>query len=177
MTVSMSESPGYEITDPHLKAQVVRAIDLALARAGLARAEVSLSIVNDEAIRRLNRDYRNVDRPTDVLSFSLWEGEDGGSDPFPPEALPPEAGVAGPVPPTWGAAGEPLLLGDVVISLDRARAQADEYGHGLAREFCFLAVHGTLHLLGYDHGTSEAEAVMMAEAEAVLSELGLGRAE
>lgn len=174
MTVTMGESPGCEIPDQHLKSQVVRAIDLALARAGLGHAEVSLAVVDDEAIRRLNREYRGVDRATDVLSFSQWEGEDGGD--LPPESLPPEEGIVGPMPPAWGATGEPLLLGDVIISLDRAGAQAEEFGHGLAREFCFLAVHGTLHLLGYDHDTPEAEAEMMAETEAVLGDLGLGRA-
>lgn len=177
MTVSMSESPGCEIADQLLRAQVVRAIDRALARVGLAHAEVSLAIVDDEEIRRLNREYRGVDRPTDVLSFSLLEGEDGSPGPIPPEALPPETAIAGPVPPTWAEDGEPALLGDVIISLERARAQAEEYGHGLARELCFLAVHGTLHLLGHDHGTPEGEAAMMAETEAVLGELGLGRAE
>lgn len=176
MTVSLSESPGCEIPDPHLKAQVMQAVALALGRAGMAGVEVSLALVDDEAIRRLNRDYRQVDRPTDVLAFPLREGGGEGAS-LPPEAFPPEVSIPGAEPPSWRPEEEPVLLGDVVISLERAREQAERYGHSLARELCFLAVHGTLHLLGYHHDTPEAEAGMMAETEAVLAALGLGRAE
>ena len=92
--------------------------------------EVDITIVTDDEIHTLNRDYRNVDRATDVLSFAL--DEDGGE---------PEL-VGGP---------EVHLLGDIIISAETAMRQAEEFGHGLEREIVYLAVHGLLHLLGYDH--------------------------
>lgn len=119
--------------------------------------EVSVTLVDDDAIRELNRDYRGVDRPTDVLSFAMLE--EGEGEPEAPQ-LPPDA---------------PLQLGDIVISLERAAAQAVEYGHSLERELGFLVTHGVLHLLGYDHQTPEDEARMQETAEAILGELDLGR--
>jgi probable rRNA maturation factor len=114
---------------------------------------VSVTLVDNPTIHELNREHRNVDRPTDVLSFSQLEGEEM-------PALPP---------------GEALPLGDLVISLERCKEQAEEYGHSFERELGFLVAHGTLHLLGYDHQTPEEEAEMMAKTEAVLAELGLSR--
>lgn len=125
------------------------AVSRCLETEGQADCEVSVTVVDDEQIAELNRQYRGVEGPTDVLSFSLREG-------------PP-------------VAGDPEALGDVVISAERAQEQAAEYGHSLARELCFLAVHGTLHLLGYDHATREEEERMMARTEAVLQPLGLSR--
>ena len=114
---------------------------------------VSIIFVDDEMIQQLNREHRRIDRPTDVLSFSQLEGEEMG--------VLPE--------------GEPLPLGDIVISLERCREQAEEYGHSFERELGFLTAHGMLHLLGFDHQTPEDEAVMMAKTEEVLGELGLKR--
>lgn len=114
--------------------------------------EVSVTIVDDETIRELNRTYRHIDHPTDVLSFPL-------DNDLP---LPEDAGI-------------PLLLGDIVISAPRAVAQAKEYGHSLEREFTFLATHGFLHLLGYDHDTESAEARMVKRLEEVLRSLGIQR--
>jgi probable rRNA maturation factor len=114
--------------------------------------EVDITIVTDEEIHVLNRDYRGVDRPTDVLSFALDEGEEE------PEILGSEA---------------EHLLGDVIISAERAAAQAEEFGHGLNREIVYLAVHGLLHLLGYDHMVEEDKTVMRAREEATLRELDL----
>lgn len=128
-----------------------KAVALALARAGAApSARVDVTLVDDAAIADLNRRYRGVDRPTDVLSFALNEG---AADPPPARAL----------------------LGDVVISLERAAAQAAEHGHPLERELCFLAVHGTLHLMGYDHQTPRQERPMRALEEEVLAALDLRR--
>jgi probable rRNA maturation factor len=118
--------------------------------------EVSVTIVDDPTIHELNREHRGMDKPTDVLSFSQLETVAGA---------PAEPNVE----------GEPVLLGDIVISLERAQAQADEYGHSLAREVGFLTAHGTLHLLGFDHQTPEEEAEMTAHTEAVLASLGLTR--
>ena len=114
--------------------------------------EVDITIVTDEEIHTLNRDYRNVDRATDVLSFAL--DEDGGE---------PEL-VGGP---------EVHLLGDIIISAETAARQAEEFGHGLEREIVYLAVHGLLHLLGYDHMQEEDKAIMRAKEEEALREIKL----
>lgn len=115
-------------------------------------AEVSVRFVDDPTIKDLNKDHRGLARPTDVLSFGQLEGMDMPRVP-----------------------GEPVLLGDVVISLERALDQATEYGHSLQREVGFLTAHGTLHLLGYDHGTPEEERVMMELTEEIMGSLGLTR--
>lgn len=114
--------------------------------------EVSVTIVDDQTIHKLNHMYRKVDHPTDVLSFPL-------EDDLP---LPEEAGIA-------------PLLGDIVISAPRVAAQAKEFGHSLEREFGFLVTHGFLHLLGYDHDTEAAEARMVRRQEEVLRSLGIER--
>ena len=119
-------------------------------------AEISVTLVNDEQIHELNKMHRNIDRSTDVLSFPL--GENGVYD----KNL--ETGAS--------------LLGDIVISVETAVRQAEEYGHTLQREIGFLTVHSMLHLLGYDHVEGGIEAVHMREKEEhVLTELGLKRNE
>lgn len=114
---------------------------------------VSVTLVDDEAIHELNREHRGMDRPTDVLSFSQLEGEEMGDLPE----------------------GEPLPIGDIVISLERCASQAADYGHSFDRELGFLTAHGMLHLMGWDHQTPEDEAAMMAKTEEILSGLGLSR--
>lgn len=117
-------------------------------------AEISVKFVNDDEIQQLNREYRNIDRSTDVLSFPL--GENGVYD----------------VNNDTGA----KMLGDIVISIDHALEQADTYGHTLEREIGFLTVHSMLHLLGYDHENGGLEAVRMREKEeTALTQLGLKR--
>ncbi|MBQ4095896.1 MAG: rRNA maturation RNase YbeY [Oscillospiraceae bacterium] len=117
-------------------------------------AEVSVSFVDNNGIHELNLEYRNVDRPTDVLSFPL--GDDGVYD------VNQETGA--------------YLLGDIVISLETALKQAEIYGHSLEREIGFLTVHSMLHLLGYDHETSKLdERIMREKEEAILSQLGVSR--
>ena len=119
-----------------------------------SNAEVSVSFVNNSEIRQLNRQFRDKDRPTDVLSFPL--GENGVYD------VNRETGAK--------------LLGDVVISMETAVKQAKTYGHSLEREVGFLTVHSMLHLLGYDHETSALDAANMREKEeAILGELGISR--
>lgn len=115
---------------------------------------VSLTFTDDPGIRELNRYWRGVDAPTDVLSFPMEEGEDDGF-------CTPE--------------GEPRLLGDVVIALERAAAQAEEYGHSFEREAAYLLVHGILHLAGYDHEDEAGRAEMRALEEEVLEGLGITR--
>ena len=114
--------------------------------------EVDITIVDDEEIHQLNRDYRNVDRPTDVLSFALDEDDEDE-----PELL----------------EGQLHLLGDIIISAETATRQAEEFGHGLEREIVYLAVHGLLHLLGYDHMVEEDKVIMRAKEEEALSAINL----
>lgn len=116
-------------------------------------AEVSLTLVDDEQIHELNRDYRGVDRPTDVISFALEEGDE-------------PAIIGGPA---------EMLLGEIVISMETAMRQAAEYGHSLEREVAFLALHGMLHLLGYDHMTQEDEKRMFDKQTEILAALGVDR--
>ena len=117
-------------------------------------AEISVTFVDDKQIQELNKKHRNLDQPTDVLSFPL--GENGQYD----------------VNPDTGA----KMLGDIVISMERAGAQAEQYAHPLQREIAFLTVHSMLHLLGYDHVDGGLQAVHMREKEeAVLTQLGLKR--
>jgi probable rRNA maturation factor len=116
--------------------------------------EVNILFVDDEHIRFLNKTYRGLDKATDVLSFPLGAEEIYDEN--------PETGL--------------LMLGDCVISLETAVRQAFEYGHSLNRECGFLAVHSMLHLLGYDHETSQAEeAIMRAKEKAVLENINLNR--
>ena len=121
---------------------------------GTGRVYVRLVLTDDAGIAALNREFRGVDAPTDVLSF-------------------PQLEAAGPV--TAVPADAPLPLGDIVVSLQRAEAQAHEYGHARARELGFLLVHGLLHLLGYDHETPAEAATMEARQEAILHALALHR--
>ncbi len=117
-----------------------------------APAEVDVTLVNDEEIKEMNNQFRNIDSATDVLSFPL--GENGNYD------RNPENGS--------------LMLGDIVISVDHALVQANRYGHGIEREVAFLTVHSMLHLLGYDHENGGLEQMTMREKEEnVLDALGL----
>ncbi len=119
-------------------------------------AEVSISFVDNNEIQEINRNYRQKDQPTDVISFAMQE-EGEGETKILSEDL-------------------PLMLGDIVISLDKAKEQAEDYGHSLDRELSFLALHGFLHLLGYDHENEEEEKAMFNRQEEILHEFGLERA-
>lgn len=116
--------------------------------------EVSVSFVDNDQIRKLNHKYRNIDMPTDVLSFPL--SENGKYD------YNPDTGAK--------------MLGDIVLSMERAQTQAEDFGHSIQREVGYLVAHSMLHLLGYDHETNGLEAVHMREKEeAVMTQLGLPR--
>ena len=117
------------------------------------RAELSVTFVDPEEIRILNRDYRGVDKVTDVLSFPQFEGAD---------EMPQQ--------------GE-LCLGDVVICREKAAGQAEEFGHSFEREIIYLFTHSVLHLLGYDHMTDEDKRQMRQREEEVMEYLGIGRQE
>ena len=115
----------------------------------------SLSIVDGESIRQLNREYRGVDSVTDVLSFPQFDSEEELQD--------------------WDMDGEELMIGDVVICTDRAKEQAEEFGHSYERELIYLFVHSLFHLFGYDHMEEEDKKVMRAKEEKVMDWLGLAR--
>lgn len=138
-----------------LKMLVRRSVIAALEYEGFYNdAEVSVTFTDNEGIRRINSEFRGIDKPTDVLSFPLTDF-DGGDEP-----------------PT----DEPFIsLGDIVISLERAREQAEEFGHSFERECAFLCVHSMLHLLGYDHvGSDEEDAEMRRRQSEILESMGLG---
>ena len=144
-----------------LEALLRRVIPAALDAEGVdVPCEVDVLLTDDEGIHQINLEQREVDRPTDVLSFPMFE------------LTPGERPGAGDEDPATGLVG----LGDMVISVERARAQGEEYGHGTEREAAYLAVHSVLHLLGYDHMDEGAmKKQMRAREEAILGELGIGR--
>jgi len=133
-----------------------RLIIFTAEREGVSReAEMSVNFVDNKEIQELNRNYRQQDKTTDVISFALQESVEGELD----------------------IVGEdiPLVLGDIVISVDKAKGQAMEYNHSLERELGFLTVHGFLHLLGYDNMTEEDEKKVFQKQEAIIKEFGLER--
>lgn len=122
--------------------------------------EVSVTIVDNEAIREINNETRNLNMPTDVLSFPmLYFDEDGNI-----------------IDSDYDMDGDVIVLGDIVISAERAKAQAEEYGHSFLREMAFLTVHSMLHLLGYDHVDDlEGERIMFTKQDEILEKLGITR--
>ena len=121
-------------------------------------AEISFTFTDNEGIREINRDYRNIDSPTDVLSFPMLEFDDDETE----AEYEIEDGL--------------VLLGDIVISIERAKEQAQEFGHSLRRELAFLTAHSMLHLLGYDHVDDPVgEKMMMEKQDRALNALGITR--
>ena len=136
-----------------LEADLTKAMNVVAELEALSpQTEVDITLVDDAAIHELNRTYRGIDRPTDVLSFALDEGEEE------PEVDDDEI---------------EHLLGDVIISAPTAVRQGEEYGHGLEREMTYLAVHGILHPLGYDHMEEKDKLIMRKREEEVLRRLDL----
>ena len=113
--------------------------------------EVSCVLVDDERIHEINREYRHIDRSTDVISFAMEDNDQ------------------------FYVEGMPRTLGDIFISVDHAKKQAEEYGHSIRREMCFLFTHGILHLLGYDHMTDEQEKEMFGLQDEILGALSIER--
>lgn len=134
---------------------VRKILEHAAKEESLGDSEVSVTFVTNEMIRDINREYRGKDQPTDVISFAMEELGEG------------ETAIIG--------SPEPRMLGDIIISLDRTKEQAADYGHSFERELGFLAVHGFLHLLGYDHMTEEDEKKMFSRQEEILVSLGITR--
>jgi probable rRNA maturation factor len=128
-------------------------------------AEVSILFTDDVNIRQMNQEYRGIDKPTDVLSFPLLAYEQPG------DFSQLEEDIAGCFHPETGE----LLLGDIVISVDRAKAQAEQYGHSLEREIAFLTAHSMFHLFGYDHMGDKDRVMMEEKQEEVLKRLQILR--
>ncbi len=130
---------------------LTKVLQSACQKEHIEEVEFNVIFVSQEMIQNLNRDYRKIDRVTDVITFAL-EDED-----------------------TVTTGCDARVLGDIYICFDKAVSQAEEYGHSLLREIVFLAVHGFYHLLGYDHDTIEKEKIMFAKQEEVLEENGITR--
>lgn len=129
------------------------------ARTEDVAGEVTVTFVDNERIHELNREYRGIDRPTDVLSFAMNDEGEEEMEIFLEE----------------GMEEMPNMLGDIIISIPKAQEQAEEYGHTFEREMGFLVVHGFLHLMGYDHETEEEEAEMFGKQEDILNRVRLTR--
>ena len=153
MIYTVNEVTIYNKTDEEFTYEdiIEKVVFKAFEVEGVKKASCSIIIVDNTFIHKLNKEYRGIDRVTDVISFAL---EDDKSMIIPDDIR---------------------LLGDIYICLDKAREQAKEYGHSLERELCFLAVHGVYHLLGYDHENEEEAKIMFKKQEEVLMEYGITR--
>lgn len=129
--------------------QMKKLFRYAVKKEHVENAEFNIIFVDKEKIHEINREYRGIDKQTDVISFALEDVESIGV--------------------------EQRVLGDIYICVEKARGQAEEYGHSFLREVCFLAVHGFYHLLGYDHMEKEDEKVMFQKQEELLEEFGIRR--
>ena len=152
MNTTISFEPETLTVEENLSEEILRAADVVGEIYGVENAELSITLTDDEHIHALNKKFRSIDRATDVLSFAFRESEE-------PEVL--------------GADFE--ILGDVIISVERAKVQAEEFGHSFLREIIFLEVHGLLHLLGYDHVEEAERLEMETEQRFVMDKLGIGR--
>ena len=141
MNTTINFEPETLTLEKNLLEEILRAADVVGKIYGVENCELSITLTDDEHIHALNKKYRSVDRATDVLSFAFRESDE-------PEII--------------GADFE--ILGEIIISLERAKIQAEEFGHSFKREIIFLEVHGLLHLLGYDH-MEEAERLEMEEEQ------------
>ncbi len=153
MDVIISNYPEELVFPQEITENVRAAAEMVGKLYGVENGEVSVTLTNNAYIHTLNKEYRGIDRPTDVLSFALNESEE-------PEMV---------------DAPEVNVLGDLIISVERAEEQAADYGHSLRREVAFLTVHGMLHLLGYDHMEEEEREEMENEQRFVMEKLGISR--
>jgi len=131
---------------PEIEEILRKSAEKALAEEGCEKCEVSILLTDDSEIHELNATYRDVDSPTDVLAFAMREGADGDPD--------------------------DEILGDVVISIDTAKRQAEEYNHSIEAELSLLVVHGILHLLGYDHAEKDEASEMQERQKEIIETLG-----
>lgn len=152
MNATITFEPETLTAEENLLKEILRAADVVGEIYGAANCELSITLTDDEHIHALNKKFRGVDRATDVLSFAFRESDE-------PEVI--------------GAGFE--VLGDVIISLERAKVQAEEFGHSFLREIIFLEVHGLLHLLGYDHIDDDERQEMESEQRFIMNRLGILR--
>lgn len=146
----------HNFVDKQQKNEIEKLLQFAAKKEGIdPEAELSVTFVNNDEIQEINRTYRGKDQPTDVISFAMEEMGEG------------EIAIVGD--------NLPTILGDIIISIPRAKEQAEEYSHSFMRELGFLSVHGFLHLLGYDHIEKEDEVIMFAKQKELLEEYGLHR--
>ena len=144
-----------------LKDKIEKVVDLSLKREGIKLdSQVSIYFVDNERIREINKTTRDIDKVTDVLTFPIAEFEKGKIK-----------SSLGDIDMDCGC----LILGDIVVSLEKAKAQSIEYDHAMEREILFLITHGMYHILGYDHMTEEEEKEMIGKQELVLAELNVKR--
>lgn len=153
----LDEQEEREILEKEIEL-VNQVIQTAAELEGITEGEVVVTLVDNKRIHELNRDYRGIDRPTDVLSFALNEPGEDDLDIIYDEEM-----------------DMPTMLGDIVISIPKVIQQAADYGHSFERELGFLTAHGFLHLLGYDHETEEDEKVMFTKQELILEKMKLSR--
>lgn len=155
MTIWIDNRTSQDISEEYLEAIRQTAEESLRYEAFEESCEISVSLVDNEEIQSINQEFRGIDKPTDVLSFPQlsFDGEE-------------IAGVN---------EKDEVILGDIIISMDKAKEQAAEYGHSLKREISFLTAHSMLHLLGYDHMTPEEEEEMIQKQKAILDAVGISR--
>lgn len=152
LVILIDKNPETLEVEKNLESEIIRAAELVAKIYGVENSEVSITLTDNETIHALNKKYRGIDRATDVLSFALRESDE-------PQILNAELET----------------LGDIVISLEKAQSQAQEFGHSFLREVIFLEVHGLLHLLGYDHIEDADRIEMEGEQKFIMDKLGINR--
>lgn len=155
----INEQEEIEISDGNIEL-IKTVIKEAAKIEGITSGEVVISLVDNQRIHELNKDFRNIDRPTDVLSFAMNDYVEEDMEIIYDEDDDPELTNA---------------LGDIIISLPKTKEQSEEYGHSFERELGFLAVHGFLHLLGYDHDNEQDEKLMFEKQDVILNNIKLLR--
>ena len=166
MTFSVECDEGTKGLGIDIRAVFEKAASAALEYTGCPyECDISLTLTGDEVIRQMNREHRNTDRATDVLSFPMLEFEEPGDysaiEEGTPDAFDPDTGE--------------LLLGDIVISADHVLSQAEEYGHTVLREYAFLIVHSMLHLQGFDHIEPDDALIMERAQDDIMEKIGIRR--
>ncbi len=152
MNVIINIEPDELAVEEIIETEIIRAAKVVGELYGAENSELSITLTDDEHIHELNKKFRNVDKPTDVLSFAFRESDE-------PEILNPQVEI----------------LGDIIISLKRAKIQSESFGHSYLREVIFLTVHGLLHLLGYDHINDADRIEMEREQDYIMTQLGIER--
>lgn len=166
MTLNVENESGVQLEKLDTDAVAKMVIEAALDYEGCPyETEINLLLTDNKTIRKINQEYRQIDKPTDVLSFPMLEYT------TPSDFSVAETGVCGSFNPETGE----LVLGDIIISMEKVVEQAEKYGHSEEREFAFLITHSVLHLCGYDHMSSEEARVMEDKQTAILHSLNILR--